>query len=288
MSEGVQDKLPGDEELQLLPIEPPNLDALEDEVDDGQRRPEKHHQYPTANEDHEEVTGPDGNAVVDLHGAVGEHVAQNAAAVEGRDGKQVEEAEREVDEDGQSAEQDHSLEGGVDAQVDAARESGENELVRVRRCEGDDSENEQGNQDEEQVGGGAGESGQVVVTADFFEVAGDDGSGFGPADQHAAEIVEADEGAEDYERGKDEGAEDIDVVDGVEGDAAHHAGGLVAQAGGGPGMGALVNAERKKEQDELKDGNDEGAGLQTNSPWGGKLRLAWRVVGVRTRSGSRI
>ena len=68
---------------------------------------------------------------------------------------------------------------------------------------------------------------------------------------------------------------------GVERDAPQHAGGLVAQPRGHPGVRALMHAERKKKQDELEDGDDEGAGLQTNSPRAGKLRLAWRGVEIR-------
>jgi hypothetical protein len=39
-------------------------------------------------------------------------------------------------------------------------------------------------------------------------------------------------------------------------------------------MGALMDAERKKEQDELENGNDKAAGLQTRSPWNRSFRLA--------------
>jgi hypothetical protein len=52
------------------------------------------------------------------------------------------------------------------------------------------------------------------------------------------------------------------VVHGVERNAALKAGGLVAQARGHPGMGALMHAERKDQQNELENGNKKGAGLQ--------------------------
>ena len=121
-------------------------------------------------------------------------------------------------------------------------------------------------EDQDQVGGRAGQGGQVVVADDLAEVAGDDRGGLGPAYQEAAEEREADKRAEDDERGKEQGADGVHVVHGVEGDAALQAGGLVAEARGHPGMGALVNTERKQQQNEFKDGNEKGAGLQAESP----------------------
>ena len=54
--------------------------------------------------------------------------------------------------------------------------------------------------------------GQVVVAHDLAEVAGDDRGGLGPAHQHAAEEAKPDEGAEDHQRGKEQGADGVHVV----------------------------------------------------------------------------
>jgi hypothetical protein len=56
------------------------------------------------------------------------------------------------------------------------------------------------------------------------------------------------------------------VDHGVERDAPQHASGLIAQPGGHPGVGALMHAERKDKQNELKYRFDQVGLLQTNSP----------------------
>jgi hypothetical protein len=42
-----------------------------------------------------------------------------------------------------------------------------------------------------------------------------------------------------------------------------------------------MHAERKKKQNKLKDGDNDGAGLQIDTPQTGILRLAWWVVEIR-------
>ena len=81
--------------------------------------------------------------------------------------------------------------------------------------------------------------------------------------------------------GIQQSSDGIDVVDGVERDAALQAGRLVAEAGGHPGVGALVKTEREKEQDKLEYGNNECSGLQGNTP---KFRLLRRVFGCADRA----
>ena len=49
------------------------------------------------------------------------------------------------------------------------------------------------------------------------------------------------------------GADEIDVLDRVEGDAAEHARGGVAEAGSHPRVRRLMQAERENEDDELKN-----------------------------------
>jgi hypothetical protein len=47
------------------------------------------------------------------------------------------------------------------------------------------------------------------------------------------------------------------MLDGIEGDAAQHAGGGITEAIGHPGVRGFVQAERKKEHSKLEDGNDD-------------------------------
>ena len=59
----------------------------------------------------------------------------------------------------------------------------------------DDQQHDEREEREEQIRCRAGQSDQVFVADDFAEVAGDDGRGLGPADEHAAEDAEPDERA---------------------------------------------------------------------------------------------
>jgi hypothetical protein len=140
----------------------------------------------------------------------------------------------------------------------------------VGNCPHVDGQNNQGDQHHQQVGEGAGQGGQVVVADNFLEVAGDDRGRLGPAHQHSSKEVQSEEGAEDHQAGKQQGANGVHVIHGVKCDAALHAGGLVAEARGHPRVGALMNAKRKDENDKLKNGFDELGLLQTHSPSGGK------------------
>ena len=244
------------------------LDVDQGEVNQAQRRTEQSHQHIPPHKDHEQVADPDGNPVVSLYGVVGKHIAQYAAAVERRNGEQVEEAQRKIDQNGQHAQQYECLQARGHAHGDTAAEGGQNQEAPIGSSDRDDGENEKGDQNEQQVGGGAGQGDQIVVADNFAQVAGDDRGGFRPAEQHAAKKVEPDEGSEDDQRGKEQGADGVHVVHGVERDSPHQAGSLVAQPRGHPGVGALMHAEREEEQDELEDGNNEAAGCQTKSPMG--------------------
>ena len=107
------------------------------------------------------------------------------------------------------------------------------------------------------------------------------GRGLGPAHQHSAEQAEPEERPEDHEGRKQQRADGVDVVHGVERDAAFEAGGLIAQQRRRPGMRALMKAQRKDEQNELENGNEEGGGLQTNAPWYRKAQVS---MGARAGS----
>jgi hypothetical protein len=116
------------------------------------------------------------------------------------------------------------------------------------------------------------------MTTRRIRVAADDGGGFGPSDQDSAEEGEADEGAEDDDRGHDEGADRIDVVDGIECDASLKPRGLIAETRRHPGMGTLMDAQREDEQNKLEDCDCKFSRLHQTLPGFGKLRLAWCAV----------
>ncbi len=78
--------------------------------------------------------------------------------------------------------------------------------------------------------------------------------------------MEADERAEDDESGKQKGPDGIDVDHGVERDAPLQPRRLVTQSRRHPGMRTLMKTERKKQQNKLEYGNEEGAGRQSYSP----------------------
>ena len=86
----------------------------------------------------------------------------------------------------------------------------------------DDDEQDERDGGREQVAGGAGEGDEDVVAPVVLEVACGDGGGLGPADEEAA-VDQRDEREEDR-------AEGVEVLEGIEGDAAEHQGGGVAEA----------------------------------------------------------
>ena len=58
------------------------------------------------------------------------------------------------------------------------------------------------------------------------------------------------DGEDEQDRQQDR-ADGVDVPHGVEADAAFEAGSVIAEAGGHPGVGALMHGEREKQDDEL-------------------------------------
>src|SRR5207247_321064 len=113
----------------------------------------------------------------------------------------------------------------------------------------DDDQQDKGDRGGEQVAGGAGEGDEDVVSLVVLEVAGGDGGGLGPPEEHAA-VDQADEREENR-------AEGVEVLGRVQGDAAEHFGGWIAETPGCPGVGALVHAEGEDEDDDLKQNEDD-------------------------------
>jgi len=236
------------------------LKAREDREDDVEGGHEEHADDGATDEDHEDPAEPEGNAVVGLDGVVGERIAQELASVERGDGEQIEDQEGEVDFDGSDAEQNDGLDVGVDAIEDLAVEGVEHDVAAAGRgCVAgygvtDDEQKNKCQQSEDEIGDWSGEGDKVFVATNLVEVSRQDGRGFGPADESSAEHGESDEGAKDGDGRDEQAADDIDVIHGVEGDAAFIAGGVIAEARGHPGVGALVETEREDDDDEFKDG----------------------------------
>lgn len=113
----------------------------------------------------------------------------------------------------------------------------------------EDEEQEECDCGGEQVAGGAGEGDEDIVAFVVLEVAGRDGRGLGPAEEHST-VEEADER-------EDDGAERIEVLEGIEGDAAEHHRCGIAEAHRCPGVGALVDAEGEDEYYDLKQNEDD-------------------------------
>ena len=233
------------------------------EINQHERGTEQRHQHIPAHEDHEQIAAPDGNPVVDLHGVVGKHIAHQAAAVERRNREQVEKAQRKVDENSQGTKQHQRLRCKCSAWAQASNERRHNNGAPVGNGNGHDHQGKKGNQDDQQVGNRAGQRGQIVVADNLAEVASDDRRRFSPTHQHSAKKAEPDERAKDHERGKEQGADRIHVIHGVEGDTTLQTSRLVAKPRSHPGMCALMHAERENEDHELELRFDKVGLLQT-------------------------
>lgn len=85
---------------------------------------------------------------------------------------------------------------------------------------------DEGKQRQQDIGGGAGQGGEDHALFDIFEVAGGHRDGLGPAEP----------GKEHEHR-----ADEIEVRQGIEGEAPQIFGGGIAQFIAGPGMGAFVD-----------------------------------------------
>ena len=213
---------------------------------------EQPHDETAQNEDDDETETADG--VEGVQRIVGQQVADDATGVERWNGDEVEEDQREIDLDQQPAKKRHSLGSGGCTDKDLILNGGDDSFTAARQGEDENHQHQDSEQGHDQIDHRAGERDQVVVERYLFEIAGDDGHGFAPAEDDAS-TAEADEWAEDHEGGIDDCAEDIDVAGGIEGDAAFEAGGVVAEAGGHPGLRALMAGDREQQDDKLIERN---------------------------------
>jgi hypothetical protein len=223
-------------------------------VEGREQRTEEDAEDEAAADKEEQKETEHSDLVVELKSFVWQEVAYDVAAVERRDGNEIEDEEQEVDEDDEIKEQGDGKEGGEIFCRNAGNVRGQ----RHRRRNGedtagnemlDDEQKDEGDGSRDEIAGGAGEGDKDVVAAIVFEVAAGDWSGFGPADQRPV--------VEQGEQRHDDGAERVEVFERVESDAAEHAGGGIAQAPGGPGVGALVDTEGENQNNDLKDDEDD-------------------------------
>ena len=198
----------------------------------------------------EDDEGEHAHAIVDLDCFVWEEMAEDAAAVERRKRDEVEDEEQQVDEDDKVKEECDGKEsrkafGGDAGDLFCDGDRGGNGGVSGREDVLDDDEQDKCDGGREQVAGGTGEGDEDVVAFVVFEVAGRDGRGLCPADEEAS-VDQRDEREED-------GAEWIEMLEGIECDAAEHHGGGVAKAHSGPGVSTLMDAESEDENDDFEE-----------------------------------
>ena len=136
--------------------------------------------------------------------ALREEAEEEMRAVQGRDGKKVEDAEH-----------------------DAHGRHGENEVLEEEMGlllgnQGEEPDDEERDYSQDEVGERAGKGDKNVVPSGVSEVVGIDGDGLAPA--YKSESA----GSENVDEGDDEGAPDVDVRNGRKGDTAEILGGVVA------------------------------------------------------------
>ena len=213
-------------------------DGREDEIDEAEAEEEK------ADGDVEAVL------VVEAGGVVGEIEAEDFAAVEGGQRHEVEGEEEDVDEDAHVEEKDDREQGREVAGRDDGCTEGEERDHGERGGGGgtgvfEDDEEDEADRGGEELGDGAGDVDEIHLIGPT-EVAVGHGDVFAPADDEGA--------AEEEEKGPKDGAPEIVVAEGVEGDAAEHFGGRVAEAIGGEGFGGVVDGDREDHDEVLEEG----------------------------------
>jgi signal transduction histidine kinase len=156
--------------------------------------------------------------------AVGDEPVRDAAAVERRHREEVEEEEQHVHRHPPHQEQLHA------APAPAEHPEAEDQPVDDGAAHGQDEVGDRPRRRREHDPGA-----HADVAAEAHRV---DGDRLGPAEG-------------DAEQRREQGAEEIGVHQGVEGQPPLPRGGVVSEPVGGPGVRPLVNAEREQEEDEV-------------------------------------
>ena len=227
----------------------PDLQGEEQGLEDAHDGQEEEHDDVVAQEE-EGQHQDEAHLLVDPGGVVGEIVQQDLASVQEGQRDEVEDAEQDVDQDAEVEEQDQGKDAGeaLDAEGGVAHGEvgGDDEGVQSAG-EGmpDDDQDQQCDDCGEQLRGGTGQGSQHLVSRGIPEVARGEGDRLAPAQDQRA--------AKDEEYGPDERAEQIKVASRVHAEAAHHAGGRVAQPIGGPGLSAVMQGDGEHHDDQLED-----------------------------------
>ncbi len=201
--------------------EPEDEDLLDDRTEvTPDRRVDQH--------DHQNEAYEADLAVV-LPEALREEAEEEMRAIQGRDGKKVEDAEH-----------------------DAHGRHGENEVLEEEMGlllgdQGEKPDDEERDYSQDEVGERAGKGDEDVVPSRISEVVGVDRYGLAPAHQHESA------GREDVDERNNERAPDVDVRDGAQGDTAEVLGGVVAAPVGDEGVGALVPGNVEEQYKEKYD-----------------------------------
>src|SRR5450631_694349 len=190
--------------------------------------------------------------VVYPQSAIGQHVAEDVAAIERRQRQQVEDGQQEIDEEGQVQQQGQRKErrkGTFHRRRDVIRGKDGYNHREFSGCAGvfHDHQSHSADQGCQEIACRAGEGRQYVVARDSFEVACSDRSGLCPADEEASKTRHKEHRQRDQQR-----SDGVNVLDGIEGYAAKHAGRLVAQARSHPRVRRLMQAEGKEQNGKLK------------------------------------
>ena len=189
-----------------------------------------------AEEENQDVDDDNAIALHRQHDAadgVGGEGEEEAGAVQGWDGDEVEEHEAEVGEDGFGEDELPDLAAG------AVEEAGE--LA--------DQEGEKG---EQEVGEGAGESDQSHAPNAPFQVAFVDGHGFGAAENRGADQIKHQRHRDRHDR--------VDVFERVEGEAAGVFGGAIAEPISDHAVRKFVQNHGKKDDDKDNDCGENRGG----------------------------
>jgi hypothetical protein len=204
----------------------------------------------TAADEHDEDHPEHADAVVDLKRFVRQKVPQNMASIERRYGDEVEHKEQKVQQNDVVEKQSDGKELGQVLCRDSRHSVGKrhgchNGDVAARDGVLEDDEQNQRHGSRDQVARRPRQGDENVVALVILEVAGGHRGGLRPTKEHSA--------VEETDKRKDDRAEWIEVLDGIQRQAAEHLRGGIAEPPSSPGMGTLMHTEGEYENHNLED-----------------------------------
>jgi cytochrome c-type biogenesis protein CcsB len=180
----------------------------------------------------DEAVGADG--VHKARNLLRQHAGEDPTAVQRRNGKQVEDRQQNIQEQTYLEQEKNRIDNSVLRQNQLPAEGN------------DDLEANQEDYRKQDVAGRTGRRDEEVVPSWIPQVAGVDRNRLGPAEE---------ESCKESDQGEDDGPDKVDVHDGIQGDTPQVAGRMVSEIVRRPGMGGLVNTQRK-EQDHYADDHE--------------------------------